>query len=266
MQSLIKEIKRRLNLKLIVFSLVIYLFFFHVPDIQAVSDFPLVLGAHRGSSVDHTENTIESIQEAVEIQDYSFIEFDIQYTKDKVIVVFHDNSLLRLQGKLGKIQELTYQELSEVSGYHIPTYQEVMDLIGDNKRINIEIKSQGNFEDDKELVDFVVKDCKERGILDLVLVSSISSEVIEYVSQKYPKIKTGMVYLIHTVTYLPSKSVVENFYQEMSEIGADYIMLHGLNLKNNLLVDLKPEDTTLIFWYFTDQMMIMQKDASDRLW
>jgi glycerophosphoryl diester phosphodiesterase len=263
----IKGIMSKVNLKIVILLLITYLFFFHVPNIYARSEFPLIHGAHRGSSVDYTENSIEAIQTALEIPDYTFIEFDIQYTKDKVAIVFHDNYLLRLQGKLVKISKLTYEELSDISEYHIPTYQEVMNLIKDKKRINIEIKSQGNLEDDKKLVDFVVQDCKERRVLDLVLLSSISPDVVSYISQKYPELKTGKIYLIHTITYLPFRSTVGNFYQQMDEIGADYIMLHGLNIKNyDLLVNLKPEDKTLIFWYFTDQMMIMQKDASDRLW
>ena len=267
MKGIFKEIKKGFYLKLIVFLLAVYLFFFYVPDIKAVSDLPLILGAHRGSSVNYTENTVEAIEKALEIKDYNFIEFDIQYTKDKAIIVFHDNSLLRLQGKLANIRKLTYQELSELSKYHIPTYQEVMDLIGDDKRMNIEIKSQGNFEDDKKLIDFVIQDCQERGILDLVLLSSISPEVVNYISNSYPELKTGKIYWLNPITYLPFEFIVQDFYQEMEEIGADYLMLHGINLKNyNLLTELKPLDKTLVFWYFNDQMLIVQQDPTDLLW
>jgi len=76
----------------------------------------------------------------IENPDYQFIEFDIQYTKDKVIVVYHDLTLSRLQNKNVRIDNVTYAELEEISDYHIPTYDEVMDIIGDSKKINVEVK------------------------------------------------------------------------------------------------------------------------------
>jgi len=267
----LKTIRKKLKgkSKLIILPFLIYLAIglFYVPNINAENSFPLILGAHRGNSVDYFENTLPAIQNALEEPKYQFIEFDIQYTKDKQIVVFHDKSLSRMQKKSAKIPELTYQELSEISVYSIPLYQEVMDLVSNKKRINIEIKSQGDFEDDKKLTDFVIQDCQERGILHLVLLSSISSDIVKYISQNYPELKTGKIYLIHPITYLPFEFIVNDFYKKMEEIGADYIMLHGINLKNyRLLTELKPQTQTLVFWYFNDQMLILQKDFTDLLW
>jgi len=60
---------------------------------------------------------------------------------------------------------VTYEELLEVSNYHIPTYGETMDLVAGKKPLNIEIKSQGNLEDDKEIADYIIEDCRKKGIL-----------------------------------------------------------------------------------------------------
>ena len=142
-----------------------------------------------------------------------------------------------------------------------------MDLIGNKKKVNIEIKSQGNFEDDKEIVDYIIKDCKKHGILDQVLISAISSDVVEYISLTYPELLTGKIYWIHSVTYSPFESTINSFYSEMDRIGADYIMLHGINLKNyGMLTKLKPKEKTLVFWYFDDRMLLLQKDKLDVMW
>ena len=82
---------------LVAFLSFVFFFLTEVPNIYAVSDDPLILGAHRGDSILYMENTFESIVSALEDPNYHFIEFDIQYTKDKVLVVFHDSSLTRLQ-------------------------------------------------------------------------------------------------------------------------------------------------------------------------
>jgi len=267
----IKKMNKRVgkSIRFIWPILVIYLFFIlvQVPDISAEVNLDLIRGAHRGNSIEFSENTLPAIENALNDPKYNFIEFDIQYTKDGKIIVFHDDSLLRMQDKSEKISELTYQELSEISIYHIPLYDEVMDLIEKKKRVNIEIKSQGNLEDDKKLVDFVIQDAQQRGILDSVLLSSISTDVVKYISLNYPNLKTGKIYLIHPITYLPFDILVKDFYQEMEDIGADYIMLHGINLRSyEHLIKFKPENKTLVLWYFTDEMFIIQKDSTDKSW
>ena len=232
-----------------------------IPAINAVP-YDTVYGAHRGDSVEYIENTAEAIRAATENPDYQFIEFDIQYTKDKVIVVHHDLSLLRLQGKSDKVLDLTYDELEIVSDYHIPTYDEAMYIIGDSKKINIEIKSAGNIEDDKEIVDYVVNDCKEKGILANIMISSISNDVIIYVNEKYPEIKTGKIYWINSATYNPLDYTTKNLYSQIEELDADYLMLHGSNIHNiNDLVKYKPEDVSLCIWYFNNEMYVIETEG-----
>lgn len=237
-----------------------------VPAINAV-EYNAILGAHRGSSIDHVENTLPAMQSAIKQEKYKFIEFDVRYTRDKKLVVFHDSTLLRLQKKLYSISNLSYEELQNISSYSIPLYEDVMNAIGKTKKINIEIKSFGDLESDKELVGFIVEDIKNRGILQNIMISSISPDIIKYVSEAYPNIKTGKIYWIIPSTYLHFDSLTENLYEEMREIGADYLMLHGANIHNiDSLIRLKPEDKTLCFWYFTDEMYIIQKDPIDQLW
>jgi len=230
-----------------------------VPNIERVVTEEIILGAHRGNSLDYTENTLEAFQSALDEDRYRFIEFDIQYTKDKVLVVHHDTSLIRLQQKHQVIEDLTYEELLNASDYHIPKYVEVMDLIDGEKPVNIEIKSQGDLLEDKEIVDFVIRDCIERGVLGGVLISSISSEVIIYVKEEYPESKTGKVYYVAESTFLNFDAFTSSLYGEMNKTQADYLMLHGSNLRNyDSLRRLLPEDKTLVIWYFNDEMYVVQ--------
>lgn len=237
-----------------------------IPAIEATG-YKAILGAHRGNSTEFIENTLPAIQSAVKQEKYQFIEFDIQYTKDKKIVVHHDLTLLRMQQKTQSISNLTHEELQNISNYSIPLYDDVIDTIENKKRMNIEIKSSGNLKNDTELVDYVVSDAIKRGILDNIMISSISSDIIKYVSETYPDIKTGKIYWVIFSTYLNFDFLTQNLYDEMSETGADYLMLHGSNIHNiDSLLKLKPENKTLVFWYFTDEMYVVQKDSTDQLW
>ncbi len=229
-----------------------------VPNIKAGYDDSLVLGAHRGNSVNYIENTIPAFQSALIEEKYYFIEFDIQYTKDKKIVIFHDKTLKRLQDKEYRIGDLTYEELINVSDYYIPLYSEVMDLIGEQKPINVEIKSQGNLSDDMKMADFIISDLKNREILNTSLISSISINVLSYIEEKYPEVKTGKIYYITSSTFLQLDMFTSGLYDELKTSGVDYLMLHGSNLRNyDSLKSLLPEDKTLVFWYFTDEMQVV---------
>jgi glycerophosphoryl diester phosphodiesterase len=231
-----------------------------IPNIDVIKAEQIIFGAHRGNSVDYIENTLPAFEDAIKNDKYQFIEFDIQYTQDKEMVVFHDYTLLRLQGKLKFINELNYTELLEISDYYIPLYSEVMDLIAGIKPLNIEIKSQGNFSDDKIMADFIINDCKKRGIFNGTLFSSVSSEVIDYISKTYPDSSTGKIYFVTASTFLNFDSFTSQIYQEIEEINADYLMLHTSNLGNyNSLKNLKAKNKTIIFWYVTqDQMYVIE--------
>jgi len=263
----VKKVKRRLTkifIGLIPLFLVlgfIAITIIMVPDVEAVYDDPSVLGAHRGNSVDYIENTIPAFQSALIEEKYKFIEFDVQYTKDKKMVVHHDKSLKRLQDKSERIPDLTYDELMNISDYYIPTYLEVMNLIGKQKPLAVEIKSQGNFSDDMIMAEFVLLDLKNRGILNTSLIVSVSIDILSYIEEKYPEVETGKVYYIVPSTFLRLEVFTAELYKEMENSGVDYLMLHGNNLRNQAsLENLLPTGKTLVFWYFTDEMYVVNSD------
>lgn len=103
--------------------------------------------AHRGCPSLHLENTLTSFQKAVDLG-YNMIEMDVQQTKDKQLVIFHDDTLERLtpQKIQSRIQDLTWEELKSVEllqGERIPTLMEVLQQLEHRIALNLEIKSEG---------------------------------------------------------------------------------------------------------------------------
>jgi glycerophosphoryl diester phosphodiesterase len=223
------------------------------------------LGAHRGASVEHRENTIAALKAAEKNRKYAFIEFDVQYSKDKRIVVYHDKRMLRLFGDMRAIGNTTFAEISEITGGEIASYDEVIGVL--SKKLNIEIKSHGNNQEDECLVDEIMADIKTRQRDNDVLISSISSHVIKYINRKYPDIPTGQVFWLVPSTYLHFDGLTKNLYEDINATEADYLMLHVANLRNiDDLLKFKPAGKTIVFWDFDDTIYIIHKDLSDRLW
>ena len=155
-------------------------------------------GAHRGDSGIFLENSARAIHSACKNPKYAFIEFDVQYTEDKQVVVFHDDNLLRIFGRLARVNNSTVKELRELSNHEISTYEEIMELTG-GATLNIEIKSHGDQEEDEQLVDYIVEDVKRRGIENQILISSISEDAIKYVKTRYPEMATGQIFWLNSI-------------------------------------------------------------------
>ena len=222
-------------------------------------------GAHRGASEEHRENTMAALKAADKYSKYAFIEFDVQYSKDRRIVVYHDKRMLRLYGNMRAIGNTTFAELSKMTGGEIAAYDEVIGIL--RKKLNIEIKSQGDNQEDERLVDEIIADIQTRKRDNDVLISSISSDVIKYVNRNYPDIATGQVLWLTPSTYLHFDSLTKKLYEDISSTQADYLMLHVANLSNiDDLLKFKPRGKTIVFWDFDDTMYIVHKDLSDRLW
>lgn len=222
-------------------------------------------GAHRGASTQHRENTLDALKAADENPKYAFIEFDVQYSKDQRIVVYHDQMLLRLHRSLKRISETSFTELSRITNGEVVAYDEIAGLLG--KKLNIEIKSQGDIQEDRRLVDEIMADIRLRQRQKDVMISSISSDILRYINQHYPDVPTGQIFWITSSTYLPFDALTKKLYEEINNTQVDYLMLHVANLQNlKDLLKFKPRGRTILFWDFDDAMYLVHKDLSDRLW
>lgn len=109
------------------------------------TDLRQVLYAHRGlhdNDGEAPENSMEAFRRAV---DGGFgIELDIQLTRDKLPVVFHDFTLKRVCGAEGKVKDYSYQELQKfhlcTSEEKIPLLSEVLKLVDGKVPLIVEFK------------------------------------------------------------------------------------------------------------------------------
>ncbi|NLL77750.1 MAG: glycerophosphodiester phosphodiesterase [Clostridiales bacterium] len=115
---------------------------YHRPD---KTSFLGVLYAHRGlhdNEGDAPENSLKALKKAI---DAGFgVELDVQLTKDKVPVVFHDFTLKRVCNVEGKVSDYTYEELQQFRLYNseekIPAFEEFLKLADGKVPLIVELK------------------------------------------------------------------------------------------------------------------------------
>jgi len=73
--------------------------------------------AHRGDSTAVPENTMLSMRGTIEIG-VDLLETDLQLTKDKEFVLFHDEDLVRTTGQEGRICDYTLDDLLNIDAGH----------------------------------------------------------------------------------------------------------------------------------------------------
>jgi glycerophosphoryl diester phosphodiesterase len=98
---------------------------------------PLII-AHRGFSSRYLENTLASVDAALQLG-VDFVEIDVQETRDGELIVFHDYRLNRICGVRGRVRHKTLAEIQRLNP-QVPTLREVLSACRGRARVLIEIK------------------------------------------------------------------------------------------------------------------------------
>ena len=168
---------------------------------------PIIFG-HRGAPTQITENTLLSFTKALE-QGAEGFEFDIRLTSDGEIVIFHDDSLLRMCGVNIKIRELSYEALQEhylkkekaqEESETIPLLEETVTIIDKAQAVNIEIKSDALF-DGHDIIKPFIEFLDLAQIDKKCIVSSFNPLILLKLKHKRPQTVIGLLYTSRTMLH-----------------------------------------------------------------
>ena len=162
---------------------------------------------HRGARGERLENSREGFIYTHRLSHHSQdrlvgIEFDVQLTQDGKLVVFHDDTMLRLFSRQSRIDQCTAAEIQCLSGGAIMLLEEMPEVLVGYRHIELEIKthnrtnysrllqalkqclSQSTFKQlpitltsfDVQLLDYLQADCLLSTFKRGLLVEPISSQ------------------------------------------------------------------------------------------
>ncbi|NGM61575.1 glycerophosphodiester phosphodiesterase [Sphingobacterium sp. SGG-5] len=224
---------------------------------------------HRGARGLYPENSIGAMKLAIDLPKVTTLEMDCHITKDKKVVVYHDDNLNpkfvtytngnELKGKdnKGLIYSYTWEQLGQFDlglkgNVDFPEQKKVSthiallaDLIDEaeaytkKKRktpmfYNIETKSSEK-KDHKahpgpqEFSDLVLQVVLEKGIAERTVIQSFDKRTIQYINKTYPQIKTS---------YLIGGGNKKSLEQLVEELGfTPFIISPYYKLVNEKFVD-----------------------------
>lgn len=159
----------------------------------------VVVIAHRGAAALAPENTLASVQRAID-QDADYVEIDVQETADDQIAVLHDSDLMKVAGVNLKIWDATLERLAgidigswfapEFHGERVPLLRQVLERARERSRVMIELKYYGHSEAlEQRVVDLV----EEMGQAGNVVVMSLEYDQVRRMRELRPKWTLGLL-------------------------------------------------------------------------
>ncbi|ELM6647924.1 glycerophosphoryl diester phosphodiesterase [Vibrio vulnificus] len=162
---------------------------------------PMIVG-HRGVAGSYPENTRVSVQAAIDLG-LSWVEIDVQPTKDSVLVVCHDHTIDRCSNGKGRVDAYSLKELQAFdfggwfddafAGEPIMTLESLLNLAAEyDLGLNIEVKVDNH---DVAEVALNLKNLLDKSPLtaDKILLSSFSHDIILQLHQHCPGYKLGVL-------------------------------------------------------------------------
>ena len=180
----------------------------------------MILTGHRGAAKLEPENTLLSIQKAIDLG-VDQIEIDVHLTRDQHLVVIHDTTADRTTDGQGAIADFTLAEVKRLDagkGERIPTLQEVIDLVHGKVVLQIELKGPDTA---APVVQTVEQNCMENE----VLLTSFVHDRLRETRQLNPNLRLGALWAN------PPPDACE----QAVNMGAEAIHIQHLNIDSELV-------------------------------
>ncbi|UCF20299.1 MAG: glycerophosphoryl diester phosphodiesterase membrane domain-containing protein [Gemmatimonadota bacterium] len=204
----------------------------------------LKITAHRGSSQRAPENTLSAIESAI-ADGADYAEIDVQETADGVVVLLHDEDLMRVARVGSKIWDISHADLSlldvgswfspEFADERVPTLTEAIEVARGRIKLNIELKFNGH---DQRLAERVVEILRARGFGSEALVSSLELPGLQKVRELDPDLSVG---------YMIARSI-----GDITRLDVDFLSLNRRIVTRELVASAQRSGKEVHVWTVDD--------------
>jgi len=211
--------------------------------------------AHRGVSEQAPDNTLPAFLLAKELGADS-VELDVRLTADQIPIVFHYYYMDGLTSLVGPIYNYTYNELRQAKLFHhgipaigisIPTLDEVLDGLGNQIGLEIEIKGP-----EPSSVDMVASVLiKYPQTLDKIEITSYEPLLLERFRQLIPGVPVDLLIPL-TETWMKNDVLAYTSLQRSYLAGARAVHLHSSQLTDEIVSVIREGGCEVHAWGIND--------------
>ncbi|MEK3721127.1 glycerophosphodiester phosphodiesterase [Paenibacillus sp. FSL H8-0034] len=199
--------------------------------------------AHRGDPRKFPENTLASFRAAIE-RSFSYLELDVNLTKDGIPVVIHDPTINRTTNGTGKVYDYTWEELQQFDAGHgerIPLLLDVLQLAKGRAIVDIELKQNGDWYPGMERA--VWDAIKQSGMEEQVVVTSFDHYAILRMRELALALELGLVIYGATPSIFPL----------MEQLKAKYLAVKYIYLTEDYVQLCESKGIQVIAWTIDDE-------------
>jgi glycerophosphoryl diester phosphodiesterase len=200
--------------------------------------------AHRGASGNAPENTMAAFRKAVALG-ATFIETDLQLSRDARFVAIHDATVNRTTSGQGAVHDMTLAELrrldagswfgSEFAGERIPTLEEILEFSKKNDVVfYLELKPGGSWGGEHALIGAL----RDSGEIARALVISFDPGIVLSLRKIEPTLMTGLLY----------DGQIESPVEKAVAIGARQLAVRGDLVTPALIAQARRKDLQVVCW------------------
>ncbi|HXV61933.1 MAG TPA: glycerophosphodiester phosphodiesterase family protein [Vicinamibacteria bacterium] len=212
---------------------------------------PVAVIAHRGAAALAPENTLSSVERAIE-DGTDWVEIDVQETADGEVVVLHDSDFMKLAGSPLKIWDGSFAEVRkldigswfspEFQGEGVPTLEEVLLRAKDRAKVIIELKYYGHNQRLEERVAAIVE---RTGMENEIAVMSLERKMVETIGDIRPSYRKGL---------LAATAV-----GRLTEVDVDFLAVSVTLATPSLFRQAHARGQDVYVWTLNDELTIAQK-------
>lgn len=200
--------------------------------------------AHRGASGHAPENTFAAFRRALALG-ATFVETDLQLTRDARFVAIHDDTVNRTTNGQGAVHDLTLADLrkldagswfgSEFAGERIPTLEEILEFSKKHDVVfYLELKPGGSWGGEHALIGAL----RESGEIPRSVVISFDAGILASIRKIEPTLMTGLLY----------DGQLDDPLDRAIEIGARQVAVRGDLVTPWMLGQARRRDLQIVCW------------------
>lgn len=206
--------------------------------------------AHRGAAGDRPENTLASIQKAIE-DGTDWVEIDVQESADGEVIVIHDSDFMKIAGEPIKAWEATRADLDRMDiGSHfdpaysderVPLLRDVLDAARDQANVLIELKFYGHNDRLEERVAEIVE---AAGMVDQIAVMSLETSQVAAMKALRPDWSVGLL--------------AATAFGDLNRLETDFLAVNTGIASPSLIRHARKADRPVMVWTVNDIVSMSQ--------